>query len=79
MKQNISTSTGSERWLGRLLGATVLVGAIWWYAWPWLRSDRLFVTVVALNVLLFASAWAMMWRTRRRREKERASQLERIV
>ena len=77
MSQNSTASSRGERWVGRLATVTILVGAFWWYAWPWVKSDRLFLTVVALNVVLLASAWAWMWRTGRRRETERAAQLER--
>jgi len=79
MMSDISTPTRGERWLGRLLSVTILVGALWWYAWPWLRSDRLFLMVLALSVLLLGSAWILMRRTRLRREAERAAHLERIV
>lgn len=77
MKQVGITSTGAERWLGLLLTVDILAGAVWWYTWPWLRSDRLFLAVVALNVLVIGWAWALMRRTRRRRESERVAQLER--
>jgi hypothetical protein len=76
MKLGRNTSTRGERWLGLLLTLDILAGAVWWYAWPWLGSDWLFLTVVALNVLLIGSAWGLMRRTRRRRESERAAQLE---
>ena len=76
MKQRSKTSTGTERWLGLLLTVDILAGAVWWYARPWLRSDWLFRTVIALNVLLIGLAWAQMRRTRHRRASERAAQLE---
>ena len=76
MKQRSKTSTGTERWLGLLLTVDILAGAVWWYARPWLRSDSLFLTLMALNVLGIGSAWVLMRRTRRRRESERAVQLE---
>jgi hypothetical protein len=77
MRQNSTASSRGERWLGRLLTVTVLVGAFWWYAWPWVRSDWLFLTVAALNLVLVVSAWAWMLRTGRRRESERTAQRER--
>ena len=77
MKQVSGTSTRAERWLGLLLTVDILAGAVWWYTWPWLRSDRLFLAVVALNVLVLGWVLALMRRTRRRRESERAAQLER--
>ena len=76
MKLSSNGSTRAESWLRILLIADILAGAVWWYAWPWLRSDSLFLTLMALNVLGIGSAWVLMRRTRRRRESERAVQLE---
>src|SRR3982751_3013511 len=77
MEPENTRPTRGERWLWRLLMVTTLVAAVWWYAWPWLRSDRLFLVVAALSLLLVGSAWGWLLRTRRRRAAERAAHLDR--
>lgn len=68
--------TRRERWVWRVLYATALLGAAWWYARPWLRSGRLFLIVLALSLFLVGSIWGWMRSTRDEREAERATHLE---
>lgn len=77
MEQRRTVLTWRERWVWRVLYVSMLLGAVWWYARPWLRSGRLFLIVLALSLVLVGSVWGWMRRTRDDREAERATQLER--
>ena len=77
MERERTVLTGRERWVWGVLYVSMLLGAVWWYARPWLRSGRLFLIVLALSLFLAGSVWGWMRRTRDDREAERASHLER--
>jgi hypothetical protein len=73
MEHERTVLTRRERWVWRVLYATALLGAVWWYARPWLRSGRLFLIVLALSLFLVGSIWGWMRSTRDEREAERAT------
>jgi hypothetical protein len=77
MQQETKTSSRAERWLGRLLTATAVVGALWWYSWLWLGSHRLLLPSIGLLAVLLLAIWAWLLRARRRWATERVAHLDR--
>jgi hypothetical protein len=77
MERERTVLTPRERWVWCVMYVTALLGAVWWYARPWLRSGRLVLVVLALSLVLVGSIWGWMRRTRDEREVERATHLER--
>ena len=71
------STTHLERWLGRLLVAAAVLGALWWYSHLWLDSTPFTLPFALVATLLAGGVWVWLVRARRRGAAARAAQLER--
>ena len=70
-------TTHLERWLGRLLVAVAVMGALWWYSHLWLDSTFFTLPFALVATLLAGGVWVWLVRARRRGAAARSAQLER--